>query len=65
MRCKTGGPAADGVTTGINWPSLCPLGGDDFLLVYELHDIADNASKKNPRLCCVRGHITVSTPEFK
>ena len=65
MRCKTSGPVADGVTTGINWPSLCPLGGDDFLLVYELHDITDNASKKDPRLCCVRGHITTSTPEFK
>lgn len=64
MRVKTRGPVADGVNTGINWPSLCPLGGDDFLLVYELHGLNGN-DPKDPNLCCVRGHITTSTPEFK
>lgn len=64
MRGKTRGPVADGVNTGINWPSLCPLGGDDFLLVYELHGLNGN-DPKDPNLYCVRGHITTSTPEFK
>ena len=65
MRVKTQIPAGDGVNTGINWPSLCPLGGDEFLAVFELHDITAAGGSVNPHVWAVRGRITTSTPEFK
>ncbi len=61
MRAKTRIPEGDGVTTGINWPAICPLGGDEFLALYELHDIKTGKLQVN----AVRGRITTSTPEFK
>lgn len=65
MRVKTRIPAGDGVKTGINWPSLCPLGGDEFLAIYELHDITDAGGSVSPHVWAVRGRITTSTPEFE
>ena len=65
MRVKTRIPKGDGVQTGINWPSLCPLGGDEFLAVFELHDITAAGGSVNPHVWAVRGRITTSTPEFK
>lgn len=64
MRVRTRIPKGDGVQTGINWPSLCPLGGDEFLAIFELHDIKGSSSD-NPHVWAVRGRITTSTPEFK
>lgn len=61
MRVKTLIPEGDGVKTGIKWPAICPLGGDEFLAVYELHDI----STGKLRVKAVRGRITTSTPEFE
>mgnify|MGYP004662999515 CR=1 FL=1 len=65
MRVKTRIPVGDGVKTGINWPSLCPLGGDEFLAIYELHDITDAGGSVSPHVWAVRGRITTSTPEFE
>ncbi len=61
MRVKMQIPEGDGVKTGINWPAICPLGGDEFLALYELHDIATGKLQVN----AVRGRITTSTPEFE
>lgn len=61
MRVKTLIPEGDGVKTGINWPAICPLGGDEFLAVYELHDISTGTLREK----AVRGRITTSTPEFE
>lgn len=61
MRVKTLIPEGDGVKTGINWPAICPLGGDEFLAVYELHDISTGTLLEK----AVRGRITTSTPEFE
>ena len=65
MRAKTQIPEGDGVKTGINWPSICPLGGDEFLAVYELHDITAEGREANQHVKAIRGRITTSTPEFE
>ena len=61
MRAKIRIPEGDDVETGINWPAVCPLGGDEFLALYELHDIKTGKLQVN----AVRGRITTSTPEFE
>jgi len=65
MRVKTRIPEGDGVKTGINWPAICPLGGDEFLALYELHEITTAGKEVKLKVKAVRGRITTSTPEFK
>ena len=60
MRAASKLPACSSDLPGARWASLCPLGGDDFLAVYTVGE-----SLQTPKLYCVRGHITTSTPEFK
>lgn len=65
MRVQSRISGVYGVTKGMNWPSLCPLGGDEFLAIYELHDITAAGGSEDPHVWAVRGRITTSTPEFE